>query len=180
MNTDNEKTNHYKKKADWHKKNASKMAEIANYKCQKCTRDADLKSGVIHHKQYTGNDYKKTLEKLIQTDAIEWLCKECHKFEHVAYTPDEVSFRMKHSGYCVCCNKFEWRSWFYNGNHTFSRNVFPLCKKCKKQLIDLGLMTVLSEEFQMVRLSDSFEKTPLNKQIMENIYQKMVSIDAYA
>ena len=130
--------NHYKERNDWHKNNIKLASEYFKNQCQICNRITTIKNGAIHHLQYTGHDYKKTFEKLIEQKAITWLCKECHKFEHIAYSKSEVNFKTKHSGYCAVCNSFSWYGWYKLGfGHMGGQNEspFPLCDKCVEELI---------------------------------------------
>ncbi|MCB0650915.1 MAG: HNH endonuclease [Saprospiraceae bacterium] len=132
---------HYKKKAEWHKENTPVMSKIFNEKCQECGSDANSKIGVIHHRQYTGNDYEKPLEKLLADNAIEWLCKNCHKKKHVALNREEVDLRIKHSGFCAICNEFSWHAWFkLNKGVTHGRGSFPICNKCLDFLLSKEVM----------------------------------------
>lgn len=120
----------YKEKADWHKENTSKMAVLFNNTCQECKCIADEKSGVIHHLQYTGHDYKKTLEKLLSDNAIIWICKICHQKEHVAFTRAETGQKFRHSGFCAVCDKYAWYGW-----RKLSWANFPICSSCVKYLL---------------------------------------------
>ena len=140
---DEEIKNHYTERNDWHKNNMQLASVHFKNKCQICGRKTDLKSGAIHHLKYTGNDYKKSFEKLIAQNAITWICKECHKFEHIAYSSSEVNFKTKHSGYCAVCNSFSWYGWYKLGfGHIGGQEAspFPLCNKCLEVLIKTKLL----------------------------------------
>jgi len=129
---------HYTERNDWHKANIPLVASYFNNQCQKCNRLTIPQKGAIHHLQYTGFDYKKTVDELLKNKAITWICKKCHEFEHIAYKSSEVNYKTKHSGYCSVCNKFAWFAWY---NFGFGRlagigpSQFPLCKKCTNLLI---------------------------------------------
>lgn len=135
-----------KKKYKWHKENTPKMAELCLNRCQVCGNFADYKKGVIHHIQYTGNDYDTSLEKLIERKAIKWLCKICHKIEHIATNRTDVSYKIKHSGFCAICNEFAWKAWFnvqLGHNYYIGNNNFPICKKCREILIKNKILSVI-------------------------------------
>ena len=130
--------NHFKERNDWHKNNIQLASAHFKNQCQICNRKTDIKTGAIHHIQYTGHDYKKSFESLIEKKAITWICKECHKFEHIAYSKSEVNFKTKHSGYCAVCNSFSWYGWYKLGfGHMGGQkeSPFPLCNKCVEELI---------------------------------------------
>jgi hypothetical protein len=134
--------NHYNQKDDWHKANISLAAEHFGYQCQICRREARKSTGVIHHLQYTGHDYKKPFEKLLQQNAITWICKECHKLEHAAYERSEVNFKSRNSGFCAGCDCFSWYGWYKIG---FGRAItkpspFPLCDHCLEVLIETRVL----------------------------------------
>lgn len=134
---------HYKERADWHRKYIDEMVLLNNNTCQICSCPADKDSGAIHHKKYTGHDYKKELQHLINLDAITWICKLCHKKEHIAICRTEVNYKFKNSGFCILCEKFAWKAWFNinlsNKIHDGHKN-FPLCLKCQKKLIEINVL----------------------------------------
>ena len=144
MNPEDSRISHYKKKADWHKKNTPLMADLFKNQCQECSDSADAKSGVIHHNQYTGHDYEKTIEKLLSHNAIKWLCKTCHKIEHIAISRDQVNIRIKHSGFCALCNRFAWHAWFkveLGHKKQYGHYNFPICNGCLKFLLNEGILS---------------------------------------
>jgi len=134
---------HYKQRDEWHKRNVALVAEFFKRTCQFCNRKTNLKNGAIHHLKYTGNDYKKSFEKLLEDKAITWICKECHKFEHIAYTIEEINYKMKHSGYCAVCNSFSWHGWYKRGFGRIAglrHDSFPLCDACLEVLIECNVL----------------------------------------
>ena len=133
-------------KFKWHNDNTPRMAARYNNTCQRCDTYANKNLGVIHHKQYTGHDYKKTLDKLIADDAIEWLCKLCHKKAHTATKREEVDLKIKHSGFCTLCKKFSWHAWFkveLGIKYLYGSKNFPLCNGCRDSLLDHKILTWL-------------------------------------
>lgn len=135
----------FKERANWHRVNKSIVSSYFNNTCQKCDRLTSPKAGTIHHLQYTGFDYNKSGNELIKRKAITWLCKKCHKFEHIAYNLSEVNYKIKHSGYCAICNNFSWYAWYRLGYGRYGDSrpsPFPLCKKCSELLIKEGVISI--------------------------------------
>lgn len=122
-------------KYDWIKSNSPVLAKIMDYKCQVCKEPTPLKKGTIHHTKYTGHDYKKTVEKQLESNAIMWVCKDCHKREHTAYQLEEVNEKIKNSGNCTLCLDFTWDSWFMIPSFEV-----PICKKCAKFIKDRKIL----------------------------------------
>ncbi len=120
------------------------MAKHCNYKCENCNISTTLKTGVIHHTKYTGNDYDKQLSRLLETSAIQWLCKECHKRAHTAVKPEETDIKIKNSGNCIHCLDFTWNAWF-----TIRDWQIPICSSCFKQLLDQGIIIQVEEEWKL-------------------------------
>jgi hypothetical protein len=169
--------NHYKERANWHKKYIEEMAVLNNNTCQICSSTADKDSGAIHHKKYTGHDYKKDLQHLISLDAVVWICKLCHKKEHIAICRTEVNYKFKNSGFCILCEKFAWKAWF-NINlskkiHVGYRN-FPLCLKCQKRLVKMNILK--QEKFRgqlWTFFSDGNEFDKIQNSIYKIILERM-------
>jgi len=136
---------HYTKKNEWHKKSIPFVASFFQNKCQRCNRLTNQEEGAIHHLKYTGHDYERELDDLLDKEAIIWVCKKCHQFEHVAYTSSDVDYKIKHSGYCAVCNKFSWYAWYKLG---FGRmaglrpSVSPFCDNCIDILIKENVFTI--------------------------------------
>lgn len=176
-----EAAEHYKKRNDWHKTNTPLVAAHFNNKCQFCSRPTNISKGAIHHLQYTGNDYKKTYEKLIEDKAITWICKECHKLEHIAYTTAEVNYKTKHSGYCALCNSFSWYGWY---KRSFGRvsglrpDDFPLCNPCievlvKNKVLIRGFTNIDGYEMEWIRMSDLEKLEEKAKILLAEINKKV-------
>jgi hypothetical protein len=174
--------NHYLERNNWHKINVPKVALLFENKCYKCSRKTKEEEGAIHHLQYTGFDYKKTAEELIAKNAIIWICKKCHVFEHIAYSINEVNYKTKHSGYCAVCNKFSWHAWYTMGfgRAVHSRhNRFPLCNKCKETLIKENVLeSIIYKGIQFTKFRNKELRSPKGKLICKHL-KKKVKIGIY-
>ena|SRR5690554_147013 len=137
---------HYTKRNEWHKRNIPIVSSFFQNKCQRCNRLTNQEEGAIHHLKYTGHDYERELNDLLHKEAIIWVCKKCHQFEHIAYTSSEVDYKIKHSGYCAVCNKFSWYAWYKLG---FGRlaghppSEAPFCDKCINLLSKENVLILL-------------------------------------
>jgi hypothetical protein len=169
--------NHYLERNNWHKINVPKVALLFENKCCKCARKTTEEEGAIHHLQYTGFDYKKTAEELINKNAIIWICKKCHAFEHIAYNLNEVNYKTKHSGHCAVCNKFAWHAWYSLGfgRAIVSRpNKFPLCKKCKEILIKENvLITIIYDGLKFTKFQGKEFRSPKGRIICKYLKKKV-------
>ena len=161
---------HYNEKANWLKLNTPLAAIYFKNTCQKCNKHTHEKNGAIHHLKYTGHDYKKTFEKVIADEAITWICKTCHKKEHVAITPEEVTYNLKHSGFCALCDKFAWQAWFkvsMGTKHYVGNDNFPLCNKCLKNLVNLNILKEYVDQLGYKYVFWSDNKTELSQIAVE-------------
>jgi hypothetical protein len=129
-------------KKKWMDLNVPLLAKQVGYKCEVCSCSTSTKDGTIHHLQYTGHDYKKSLEKLRQHNAVIWVCKDCHKREHTAYSPEQVDTKIRNSGNCVLCLNFTWKAWVTMPREfVLDKRNIPICKKCFKTIMDLKVLT---------------------------------------
>jgi len=129
----------------WHIHNKPLMAKKFNNICQKCNTKTTKLTGVIHHVQYTGFDYKKSLDILLADNALQWICKTCHKKEHTAISREQVTRKIKHSGFCAICNQFSWHSWYRMSNDIIE-NSFPICNSCLNLLTKNKILLIISNQ----------------------------------
>ena len=153
----------YKEKHAWMKNNIPILAKKFDYKCQRCDIETTSKNGTIHHLKYTGFDYQKSVERLLKTKSILWVCKDCHKREHTALNINEVNQKIKHSGNCLLCLDFTWRAWF-----TKPSLELPICKNCFKYIEIKGMLVEKKEEIYfdeetIKQLKDLFSEDELRK-----------------
>jgi len=189
--------NIYNEKAEWLKKNIPILGKRVNNICQRCNCKTQLSNATIHHTQYTGHDYKKSLDKLLEHNAIKWVCKACHKLEHTAFKEDEYDQKIKNSGNCILCLKFTWKAW-----NTIPDLKIPICRKCGVDLWTreiiitvkegsdpeiIAIMKDLGEElgdhetddrkmtFDVLKFTKSKNLTDINRRLLELVLERKSS-----